>query len=202
MPSESILENISIASPCNADWETMQGTDRIRFCAECRLNVYNLSAMQREEAEMLVREKEGRLCIRFFQRPDGTILTQDCPVGLRALHRLKLRRIGGMAAAATLVTVAGAFQVCLAPGTADAKPALMGDMAEPASKMGEMTQPAPVMGTPVPLPPTLQTPCPTPKDPNQIKAIPEAPQPLMGKPAIQTPPPLEQPLPPEPSTSQ
>jgi hypothetical protein len=35
------------------------------------------------EAERLVVEKEGRLCVRFHRRADGTVLTRDCPVGLR-----------------------------------------------------------------------------------------------------------------------
>jgi hypothetical protein len=61
--------------------------ERIRHCSQCQLNVYNLSAMTRAEAEALVGRAEGRLCVRFYRRADGTILTQNCPVGLRALKR-------------------------------------------------------------------------------------------------------------------
>ena len=46
-------------------------------------NVYNLSDMTEEEALKLVEEREGRLCVRFYQREDGTVLTSDCPVGSR-----------------------------------------------------------------------------------------------------------------------
>jgi len=49
--------------------------------------VYNLSAMTQSEATALVNKTEGRLCVRFYRRPDGTMLTRDCPVGLRALKR-------------------------------------------------------------------------------------------------------------------
>ena len=77
----SPLENITIASPCPANWDAMYGNDRMRFCSECKLNVYNLSGMSREEAENLVMNAEGRLCVRFFRRKDGTIITQNCPVG-------------------------------------------------------------------------------------------------------------------------
>lgn len=59
----------------------MEGDDRVRFCPECELNVYNLSAMTEEQALALVQEREGRLCVRFYQREDGTVLTSDCPVG-------------------------------------------------------------------------------------------------------------------------
>ncbi len=74
-----VLENLVIATPCKAPWSAMSGDDRVRFCHDCRLNVYNLSAMTRAEAEALVREKEGRLCVRFYRRKDGTVLTRDCP---------------------------------------------------------------------------------------------------------------------------
>jgi hypothetical protein len=49
--------------------------------------VYNLSGMSRVEAESLIQSKEGSLCVRFFQRADGTIITDDCPVGLRVVRR-------------------------------------------------------------------------------------------------------------------
>ena len=78
---DSPLDNLKIASPCSANWSAMQGDERKRHCAECKLNVYNLSGMTRYDAENLLRLSEGRLCIRYVRRADGTILTQDCPVG-------------------------------------------------------------------------------------------------------------------------
>jgi hypothetical protein len=78
---DSPLKNLKIASPCPADWDAMSGDERKRFCGDCKLNVYNLSDMTKYDAENLLRNAEGRLCVRYFQRPDGTILTQDCPVG-------------------------------------------------------------------------------------------------------------------------
>src|SRR5690349_15242264 len=75
------LDNIRIASPCSADWNAMEGDERKRFCGDCKLSVYNLSGMTRYDAENLLRLSEGRLCVRYFKRPDGTILTMDCPVG-------------------------------------------------------------------------------------------------------------------------
>jgi hypothetical protein len=77
----SPLDNIRIASPCSANWEAMFGNERKRFCGDCKLNVYNLSNMSRQEAENLILSSEGRLCVRFYRRADGTILTQNCPIG-------------------------------------------------------------------------------------------------------------------------
>ena len=80
------LQGVRVASPCKADWDQMIGTDRVRFCGQCSLNVYNLSAMTRDQAESLIAANEGRLCVRFYRRNDGSIITQDCPVGLRAVR--------------------------------------------------------------------------------------------------------------------
>lgn len=78
------LEKIKVAAPCKAEWKWMYGNDRVRFCGQCNQNVYNLSAMTREEAENLIMRTEGRLCVKFYRRKDGTILTKNCPVGLQA----------------------------------------------------------------------------------------------------------------------
>lgn len=43
--------------------------------------------MSRQEAEALITKTEGRLCVRFYRRADGSILTQNCPVGLKAIKR-------------------------------------------------------------------------------------------------------------------
>lgn len=81
------LSNVKIASPCSQDWNEMIGTDRKKFCGECKLNVYNLSGMTTREAENLLMNSEGRLCVRFFKRADGSVLTKDCPVGWKAIKQ-------------------------------------------------------------------------------------------------------------------
>jgi hypothetical protein len=96
----SPLSNVKVASPCPADWGHMIGGDRARFCGQCELNVYNLSAMSSLEAESLIARTEGRLCVRYYRRKDGSIITQDCPVGLR---RLKQRAARVKRAVASLV---------------------------------------------------------------------------------------------------
>ncbi|MBC7901119.1 MAG: hypothetical protein H7070_13830 [Saprospiraceae bacterium] len=78
---DSPLNNLKIASPCSADWNAMYGNERKRFCGDCKLNVYNLSGMTSYDAENLLRNSEGRLCVRYFKRSDGSVITADCPVG-------------------------------------------------------------------------------------------------------------------------
>jgi hypothetical protein len=79
------LDKIKVAAPCTADWRLMYGNERVRFCGQCSQYVYNLSAMTKEQAEDLILRHEGRLCVRFYKRKDGTIISNNCPVGLRAL---------------------------------------------------------------------------------------------------------------------
>jgi hypothetical protein len=101
-PSAGIdLRLVRIASPCPADWNKMAGDDSVRHCAECDLNVYNFSAMAEREIQDLLAQSKGRICARFYRRADGTMLTQDCPRGLRALRR-RVSRIAVAVATALL----------------------------------------------------------------------------------------------------
>ena len=102
----SNLDHVRVAAPCSADWDSMFGDERVRFCGQCKLNVYNLSEMKRSEAELLVARAEGRLCVRYFQRRDGSIITQNCPMGLRAIKR-RLTRVANAIGSTLLSFFAG-----------------------------------------------------------------------------------------------
>jgi hypothetical protein len=97
-----LLDSAMIATPCHEPWDTMKGDDKVRFCGSCEKHVYNLSAMTSVDAESLLEETGGNLCARFYRRPDGTILTADCPV---VVKRRRRRRV----VIATVAAVAGAF---------------------------------------------------------------------------------------------
>jgi hypothetical protein len=73
-----VLDNLRVATPCPARWDQMTGDDRVRHCNQCDKSVYNLSGMTRDEAEALVIERNGKLCARYYQRRDGTIIFSDC----------------------------------------------------------------------------------------------------------------------------
>jgi hypothetical protein len=77
------LKNITLANPCPASWDKMKGNEQVRYCDQCRQNVYNLSEMNAADAVQLIEQTEGRLCVQFYRRPDGTVITADCPGGLR-----------------------------------------------------------------------------------------------------------------------
>jgi hypothetical protein len=82
-----LLDRVAIASPCPADWNAMVGDDRARFCSQCEKHVYNIASMTSEEAEAFLRGAGGEACLRLYRRPDGTVLTSDCPVGVRRKRR-------------------------------------------------------------------------------------------------------------------
>jgi len=107
------LNNIKIASPCVADWNEMYGDSRRRFCGDCKLNVYNLSGMTRHEAETLITNAEGgRLCVRFYKRADGSVMTKDCPVGW-AKVKLRTRAFATAAFSLFIALMSGVFFVSL-----------------------------------------------------------------------------------------
>ncbi len=104
-----MLDRLTVASPCSASWADMLGDERVRFCVSCEKNVYNLSEMTRADAEALLASRaEGELCVRFYQRADGTVMTTDCPVGVTKKRRKKLALAvagAGAMAAATLTAL-------------------------------------------------------------------------------------------------
>jgi len=107
--SKVTLDNLMIAAPCNVGWENMTGTDTVRHCHECKLNVYNISQLTKIEAEKLLASetfRQGKICLTLYRRHDGTILTADCARGLRRIrsHRPKILRTIAAAAATIFVT--------------------------------------------------------------------------------------------------
>ena len=85
-----VLADIRIASPCKAEWNAMTGDDRARLCHHCDKHVFNLSEMTRDEAETLIRDKAGQLCVQYYRRPDGTILLADCTIGAASKRKRRV----------------------------------------------------------------------------------------------------------------
>jgi len=99
------LGGLRIAAPCTASWEWMAGDERVRHCSLCSLNVYNFAEMTAGEVRELLVRTEGRVCARLYRRADGTVLTRDCPTGIRALRRRASRAAAALVAA--LLTLPG-----------------------------------------------------------------------------------------------
>src|SRR5690606_9443077 len=95
-----------VAKPCPAAWEAMAGDDRVRNCGQCDRMVYNISGLSRSEAADLIANREGRTCVRLHRRSDGTVLTNDCPRGLKA-YRMRVAKYAG----SVLAAIIGLFTV-------------------------------------------------------------------------------------------
>jgi hypothetical protein len=139
------LNQIRIASPCTASWDEMRGDDTVRFCGHCNLDVYNLSSMTAPEAAAFLGARHGRTCVRLYKRRDGTVITRDCPVGVRARLR-KMSRAAGLALTAVLGLFVNVGARAAWPGgqRADASSTLQGQPVErPDSHvlMGEVESP-------------------------------------------------------------
>ncbi len=142
-PNLIALEEIRFAQPCRADWNRMTGDERARFCGSCHKNVYDISRMTRAEAQKLIAEKEGDLCLRLHRRPDGTVITSDCPVGSSSAARPLW---WGMAALTALIsaTLAGCAATDGAPKSASQALSLADDVApDVAPQSGAVVAPAP-----------------------------------------------------------
>jgi hypothetical protein len=131
----------------------------VRFCGHCEKNVFNLSAMSRDEAEALIIASGSKLCVRIYRRPDGTALTQDCPVGVRRKRRkqLAVALVGGGALAA-LASATVALSSRPKPAITAAPPPhemVMGELPEPAVVTPPSVDPVPpstpMMGEPIAL---------------------------------------------------
>lgn len=171
------LQRIDIATPCMASWDDMKGDERVRHCNDCNKNVFNLSAMPEADAAQLLAGNTGDLCVRFYQRRDGTVMTSDCGDSQRAMVRQAWRRLPQVAGAAVLaMSAAGAAASADAPGARNAvKPAVE----EPYMHVTMGAPPAP----PAPQQPPVEARVAQPSDGQPVpqKSIPAPQRELMGK---------------------
>jgi hypothetical protein len=87
-----LLDQVTIKTPCRESWDAMTGDDRVRFCARCSKDVYDLSAMTADEAEtfLAMHLDDEDACVRLYRRPDGRVLTSECVQGTRNRHARKV----------------------------------------------------------------------------------------------------------------
>lgn len=114
-----LLDDLEVAAPCKAKWDDMAGDHRVRFCGQCAKNVFNVSAMPRREAEAMLAGGTENLCVRFYRRPDGTVLSGDCSVGVRRRKRRRgvVGAIAGLLASASALAFVGNRQLRVTMGS-------------------------------------------------------------------------------------
>src|SRR4051812_10996138 len=102
------LNQVKINTPCNADWDLMQGNDQVRFCEHCNLHVTNLSSITRTEAMRVVAEARGRICVRYIVAPSGGVFTPKMPEKLYRIARRTTRMAAGAFSATLSLSTAAA----------------------------------------------------------------------------------------------
>jgi TonB family protein len=118
----NLSQSVIIDTPCTVDWNDMTGSESVRFCHSCKLNVYNISQFSDSEAqEIFAQNLNGnRMCTRIYRRPDGTVMTDNCPRALRRLRDLRNRTVSAIAKVAALATLfIGACLPCAASNEND-----------------------------------------------------------------------------------
>jgi hypothetical protein len=62
-----LLAESRIAEPCDADWDAMAGSERVRWCGRCARDVHDFTRMTGAEAEALLTRRAGRVCVRLIE---------------------------------------------------------------------------------------------------------------------------------------
>lgn len=147
---------LRISTPCPMTWDSLKGDDRVRYCGQCRLNVYNLADMPKDEVEALVRRTEGRLCGTLYMRGDRTATVRPCR---GAAVRKRIRALVTMSTLLLLGATAWFFRTQVKPDRGSAPP-LVRDVLDwidppprpnpPLRALGEICPPAPPGPPPAP----------------------------------------------------
>jgi hypothetical protein len=120
----------AIATPCGADWKSMQPRGTARLCATCDRLVHDLSALTEREARALLRKPPAEgLCVRYLYDAVGNVWFGDDPAhGVIPRARLLRRRASTAAAVTALSLVPLLTEACGGAnpyaGSNDAAPAL------------------------------------------------------------------------------
>lgn len=102
-------EHLQVSEPCSADWDSMVGDDRSRFCTHCQKHVHNLSEFTPREALDLVLRSGGRLCLSIERDARGLPRTRALAEPLYQIGRRASRlAAGAFGAALTLCSAAAA----------------------------------------------------------------------------------------------
>jgi hypothetical protein len=150
----------------------MTGDAKTRFCAGCQRHVHNLSAMPREEAERLLCEPAGRVCVRYEVGIGGAPMTLDYQKPGRIRGGWKLWTVVGAIGACITGAVHALVRESAAPVQTPVNVGRMGmgDIAAPAPAPPPPNASSVVMGVicPIPAPPP---PLPVPPPPGQPRRL-------------------------------
>lgn len=127
---------LQIHKPCPKSWSQLVGDERRRFCSECSLHVHNAEELTRNEAQALVSEARGRVCMRVSYDPSGAPIFRDsAPAVASAAPRPASPGWARWALSAAAGLLAACYGSTSTPASGD--PAVS-DPAQTATKMGKV----------------------------------------------------------------
>jgi hypothetical protein len=103
-------ERLQVSEPCSAEWGSMSGDVRVRFCAHCRMHVHNLSEFTPKQALDLVLRSGGRLCLQIEDDPRGVPRMRELAEPLYQIGRRVSRLAAGAFGAALTLSSAAAVR--------------------------------------------------------------------------------------------
>src|SRR5262249_7467515 len=106
----ALMRRLPLANNCEVPWDEMKGNDKVRHCASCASNVYDLSAMREVEARALVMLfASDRLCITYRTNGNDEIVSAEAARRASLLRRLSTAQaqIGASVVALALASSSG-----------------------------------------------------------------------------------------------
>ena len=85
-----------VPNPCPESWDALTPEERGHFCATCQTKVWDLSSMTKAEADALVQELDGDLCVSYRERADGSVAHRPEPLVPLARLRARLPAAAGL----------------------------------------------------------------------------------------------------------
>jgi len=87
-------DQVTIRTPCGADWNAMEPRRNARHCGACDRLVHDLSSMSESDAEQLLKSTPESLCVRYLYDETGKIWFSPAPT---LVPRERLNRKRGLA---------------------------------------------------------------------------------------------------------
>ncbi|MBA3858430.1 MAG: hypothetical protein C0507_16105 [Cyanobacteria bacterium PR.3.49] len=78
--------------------------ERVKYCTECSLQVYNFAGFDMTEAQLLIFKRENRSNAPLYKREDGKFMTADCPIASKKKKDNQML-IGGAALVVVLLLI-------------------------------------------------------------------------------------------------
>jgi hypothetical protein len=99
-------DQVTIKTPCNVEWNTLERRRTGRFCHHCNQLVFDLSSMTRDQAKGVLDAATQAVCVRYLHDATGEIHFAD------SAQVVQVSRLARSARAAALTLAPMLIQAC------------------------------------------------------------------------------------------